>query len=287
MLNIKKDDNCFSLNETEAINYGKSLNSGYLNSKPFNHVVINDFLPRWLADDVLDKFPISRSTSDVEFKSTNFENLKRQVSPYNTCAMNLNLFYFFNSSPFLTFLESLTGIRGLIGDPYYGGGGFHEISRGGKLGIHADFRIHPKLKLHRKINVLIYLNKDWENDWCGNLELWDRDMSNIVESIEPSFNKCVIFNTESDAYHGHPEPMLTPEGYTRKSIALYYYSASYDAYGEAPNISTIFKSRPLDNNKLKYLSNLQNLREKYFSLSQWMPPILYYFARSIYSKFLK
>ena len=101
----------------------------------------------------------------------------------------------------------MTGIEGLIPDPDFLGGGFHETLRGGHLGIHADFNIHKRLILHRKINVLIYLNDNWKESYGGNLELWDKKMNGKVVSVSPTINKCVIFNTDIDSFHGHPDPL--------------------------------------------------------------------------------
>lgn len=120
----------------------------------------------------------------------------------------------------------------------------HEIGTGGKLGIHADFRIHQRLALQRRINVLIYLNKDWQPKWGGDLELWDRDMKACVHRIEPLFNRCVVFNTDADSFHGHPDALNTPAGITHKSIALFYYTASQSVYDEIKDETTNFRLRP-------------------------------------------
>jgi Rps23 Pro-64 3,4-dihydroxylase Tpa1-like proline 4-hydroxylase len=130
-----------------------------------------------------------------------------------------------NSAAFLQFLQILTGIKEpLIGDPYLAGGGMHEIKKGGFLKVHADFNKHPELKLDRRINVLVYLNKDWKEEYGGYFELWDKSMSNCEKKIAPIFNKMVIFSTTDYSYHGHPDPLTCPEDRSRKSLALYYYS---------------------------------------------------------------
>ena len=133
------------------------------------------------------------------------------------------LFYSFNSKPFIRVLENITNINGLIPDPYFLGAGFHEIGQGGHLSVHVDFNHHKVMNLERRINVLIYLNKDWDKTCGGQLELWNKDVSKSVKSVVPAFNRCVIFNTTDWSYHGNPEPVKHPAGVTRKSIALYYY----------------------------------------------------------------
>ena len=127
-------------------------------------------------------------------------------------ALHRQLFHFFNSRPMLEFLEGLTTIQGLLPDPYFVGGGYHETGRGGKLGIHADFRVNEQLHLDRRVNVIIYLNESWP-EWGGHLELWDRDMTVKCKEIAPVFNRCVVFNTDATSYHGHPEPLQHPKGY--------------------------------------------------------------------------
>jgi len=156
-----------------------------------------------------------------------------------------------NSSTFLNFLESLTGIQGIIPDPHFNGGGLHQIERGGYLKIHVDFNRHKRLKLDRRLNLLLYLNRDWQEEYGGHLELWDRDMNRCHQRILPIFNRCVIFNTNDFSYHGHPDPITCPEGMTRKSLALYYYSNGrpadelQDSGGKEAH-STIFRARTAD-----------------------------------------
>lgn len=99
----------------------------------------------------------------------------------------------------LQFLEGVVGIAGLIPDPYFNGGGFHEISRGGKLGVHADFGLNDELNLKRRLNVLMYLNDRWDTTWGGQLELWHRAMTYKERAVDPLFNRCVIFSTDEDS----------------------------------------------------------------------------------------
>jgi hypothetical protein len=181
------------------------------------------------------------------------------------------LFEFFNSRPMLEFLEGLTTIRGLIPDPYFIGGGFHETGRGGKLGIHADFRINEQLHLHRRLNVIVYLNEEWKPEWGGALELWDRDMKSKVREVMPVFNRCVVFNTDADSFHGHPDPLETPEGVLRRSIALYYYTASKEIYNEVPSTSTMYHARPGDDATVRREARRLRFDQH---VRQWVPPAL-------------
>jgi hypothetical protein len=121
-------------------------------------------------------------------------------------------------------LETLTGEGPLISDPYYDGGGLHQIERGGHLAVHSDFARPTHLPIYRRLNLLIYLNRDWDEAFGGKLELWSRDGKEKVKDVLPVANRAVIFTTDTTSYHGHPEPLTCPPDRSRRSLALYYYS---------------------------------------------------------------
>ena len=129
-------------------------------------------------------------------------------------------FLFFDNTPFLQFLEQMTGIPGLIPDPYFMGAGIHKTLNGGHLDIHADFNLHKQMNVERRLNVLIYLNDDWQEDWGGCFEIWDKEMTRMEARFAPTFNRMVCFSTGSDTFHGNPEPVNHPKGEPRQSIAL-------------------------------------------------------------------
>jgi Rps23 Pro-64 3,4-dihydroxylase Tpa1-like proline 4-hydroxylase len=153
------------------------------------------------------------------------------------------LLYHLNSITFLEFLSKVTGIANLISDPCFDGGGLHQIVRGGKLAIHADFNKHPRYGLDRRLNVLLYLNRDWHESYGGYLELWNRDMTRCEARVLPLFNRLMIFGTTDFTYHGHPEPLACPAGMTRKSLALYYFTNGRPAEEVSPDHSTLFQPR--------------------------------------------
>ena len=175
-------------------------------------------------------------------------------------------------------METLTGIENLISDPYFLGAGLHQIPRGGKLAVHADFNRHNKFPLDRRLNILVYLNKDWKEEYGGHLELWDRDMSKC-KKIAPLFNRMVVFPVTDWAYHGHPEPLTCPEGRTRKSIALYYYTNGRpENEVKKGKKSTQFVPRPGENfpelNRLEPNHPESNHTGWRFWLTRLTPPIL-------------
>lgn len=234
------------LDDEKAHEIGQSKMDDYAFAEPFCHAVIDDFLPAELAEQILQHFPVDKKAHDKIYQKGYGGQFKRQVLPADCDEFTRNLFGFFNSSYILRFLEGITNIQGLLPDPYFAGGGFHEISTGGLLGIHADFRVNEGLQLIRRVNVLIYLNKDWQEAYGGKLELWDKAMTHKVKEVAPLFNRCVIFNTDADSFHGHPEPLTTPPELTRKSIALYYYTALPVANDTGESRHTNYVARPND-----------------------------------------
>jgi hypothetical protein len=145
------------LNVKVAKKIGEGLSGDYCFAEPFPHIVIDNFLPKDFIDKIVDNFPTDKLDGDVVFEMGYAGLHKRQVAPENCNGFTREVFGFFNSTPVVQFLESLTTIPALIPDPHFVGGGFHETSAGGKLGIHADFRINESLHLNRRINMIIYL----------------------------------------------------------------------------------------------------------------------------------
>ncbi len=264
--------------------FGEELSGTYCFAEPFPHIVIDNFLPLPFIEEIYSLFPTEKLADD-KFSENEYGGLhKRQVLP-ESCEQKIrSIFHFFNSAPVLQFLEGLTTIDSLIGDPYFNGGGFHEIFKGGKLGVHADFRINEQLHLNRRINMLIYLNKNWDPDFGGNLELWDKEMKAKVDSVAPLFNRCVIFNTDADSYHGHPDPLNTPNEITRKSIALYYYTASKKVYEDTPPHSTMYVARPSDSKHIK--RQTAKLRRQNYK-KDWIPPVAFRTWSKLKSKIKK
>ena len=229
----------------------KEINE-YRQAQPFPHIVIDDFLPPSLLNGVIDDF---RNYNNWGWDNSNYSKdhqVKKFFSPWNndgdtTLPINTKLILnYFNSPDVINMLEELTGIKGLIADPTLLGGGMHKIDSGGKLSIHADSRKHAISGNYRRLNLLVYLNKDWNKEWGGSLQLWDKDMTTMVQDIQPLFNRVVIFNTGADTYHGHPHPLNTPNGMSRISLALYYYTKENPDTEENSVTSAVWKDTPVE-----------------------------------------
>jgi Rps23 Pro-64 3,4-dihydroxylase Tpa1-like proline 4-hydroxylase len=224
----------------EAREFGKAASADYRARKPYAHGCYDNFMPPEILEKVQEELRVLPEAES--FFSRPQERKKSAYMPERLGPYTRALFHSLNSKAFLGYLEELTGIEGLIPDPYFSGGGIHVVSNGGHLDIHADFNHHGKMNLERRLNVLIYLNKDWREDWGGSFEIWNEDMSAKVAGFVPLFNRMCCFNTGSNTWHGNPEPVNHPSGEPRMSIALYYYTATWDTTRVAH--STLFKPRP-------------------------------------------
>jgi Rps23 Pro-64 3,4-dihydroxylase Tpa1-like proline 4-hydroxylase len=254
---------CFDTDQCRAA--GSALAERYRANPPFPHVVLDDFLDADFLRRVVEEFPDS-SGQDCFLRDQ--EKLKFQYRP-DECQgpFTRMLFAELNSRAFLGFLSELTGIKGLIADPYHAGAGLHETKRGGYLGIHADFPRHEEMRVNRRLNLLIYLNEDWQDDYGGALELWDKRMRAARQRVLPVFGRAVIFSTDKDTFHGHPDPLSCPEGRSRRSIATYYYTAQVEDQLQYER-TTDFRRRPGTTDKRDWAVLLHHLK------ADWLPPVL-------------
>ena len=213
----------------------------YRRAVPFPHVVLRSVLDDDLLEQVASEFP---ALDEMGTQFVEDESIKSAESRWERFGpATRRLLGELHSEPVLESLSTLTGVADLLPDPYLFGGGQHQIRRDGYLRVHADFNRHRRVALERRLNLLVYLNRDWDDAWGGQLELWDREMQRAVVTVAPRFNTLVVFTTTSTSFHGHPTPLCCPPGVTRKSIALYYYTALRDGSGAALPHSTLWQAR--------------------------------------------
>jgi 2OG-Fe(II) oxygenase superfamily len=200
----------------------RSRHEQFASAEPFPYTVFDNLVPDDLLERVLSEFPAV--SDDRWFRFDHVRSHKLALNKESDIGTSTRqLLAQFNGAVFVNFLEALTGEEGLIPDPHLKGGGLHQIETGGFLKIHTDFNLHPEWELDRRINVILYLNRGWDPSWGGQLELWNFEMT-ACRTIEPVFNRMLVFETSDTSKHGHPDPLASPPGVSRRSLALYYYS---------------------------------------------------------------
>lgn len=250
----------------------------YQKNQPYPHISIDEFFHENFIAELIGDYP---TVSSPAWKRASFdpqhEEEKLSLDQIEDLPLSIrNVILALNSPLFLNFLERLTEIDGLIPDPYLAGGGLHMLPRGGRLGIHADFNIHEKLKLDRRLNLLLYLNHNWKPEWGGELELWDEEVKTKVRSYPPIANRVVVFSTTDTAFHGHPNPLQCPKGIYRKSIALYYYTNGRPADERSGSHSTLFRNRPGEVNNISRVRDIAR---------QLTPPVIWEIGRRFSRRF--
>ena len=214
----------------------------YARAEPFPHLVVDGVLTPEAFDAAAAEFP---DTTDEFWKAylhvneTKYSNTQPDTWGPTLTAVARE----FCSERFVAFLGELTGIDDLMPDWSMDGGGLHQTLRGGHLNIHADFTTHH---VHddwaRRVNILLYLNREWHDEWGGKLELWDKDMIACQDRVTPAGNRMLVFTTSFDSFHGHPDGLTCPPGMARRSMALYYFTQEHDAVRRSTN----YRARPED-----------------------------------------
>jgi Rps23 Pro-64 3,4-dihydroxylase Tpa1-like proline 4-hydroxylase len=221
-----------------------TLSKRYQQNAPYPHLFVADFLDPHVAHAMAAEFPAPSTDAWVQYKHHNENKLglnKRALFPRLLGEVVDEL----NSEEFVAWLSKLTGIPNLVPDQTLEGGGLHQSTRGGFLNVHTDFTMHHYHKhWRRRVNLILYLNEGWREEWGGSIELWDREMKNCGAKLPPIFNHALIFNTDEGSFHGFPEPLSCPENVSRKSLALYYYTI--EPGGKTHARSTNYRGRPQD-----------------------------------------
>ena len=212
---------------------------------PFPNFCIDHFLDEAFAETVLASFPTFAEAAKMgrSFSAVN-EKGKIQVTDASKFAVPIaELNHALATPEFRDFLSYAFDIPHLLEDDQLDGGGIHQTGARGHLDVHVDFNYIEARQLHRRLNILIYFNKDWDPNWGGNIELWDKHVKVCAHSFSPVFNRCVVFETSEISYHG-VSAVKCPEDRTRKSFAAYYYTKEAPTGWDGQVHSTIFKARP-------------------------------------------
>ena len=220
------------------------LQTLYRQNRPIPHILLKDFIDPELARRAMKEFPAAATEAWTHYEHQNENKLGMTDRRFFPAAL-ARLVDQFNSPAFVSWLSELTGISGLEPDPSLEGAGLHQSVCGGFLNVHTDFSHHHYRKnWRRRINLILYLNDGWKEEWGGAIELWDEKMRRCEAKYPPLFNHVLIFNTDAKSFHGFPEPLSCPLDASRKSLALYYYTAE-DKSRTAVR-STDYRPRPND-----------------------------------------
>lgn len=261
----------------------EKFKNNYANAIPYPSISFKDFFDKDMLDGVLSEFEDLDKGATLKYETPN--EIKLASKGESRFGDKTKQFvHYLNSEPFLEFLQVLTGIEEtLVPDPFFEGGGFHQTKAGGFLKIHADFNKHKLTKLDRRLNILIYLNKDWKEEYGGYFEMWDKDMTKCVGKFAPEFNTLAMFNTTDFTYHGLPNPLTCPPDRSRKSIALYYYSngrPSSEVNQGLEDHTTLFVARKgdtIDEQMVKF-NKKQGVKELVKDLT---PPMVFRLAKKV------
>jgi Rps23 Pro-64 3,4-dihydroxylase Tpa1-like proline 4-hydroxylase len=220
------------------------LSRRYRDNKPCPHILLKNFLNPQTALAMAQQFPQPNSDAWTQYKHANENKLgmpKREMFPATIGAVVDEL----NSPAFVAWISKLTGIPNLMADPMLEGGGLHQSGPGGYLNVHTDFSMHHfHTDWHRRVNLILYLNPGWKEEWGGSLELWEAKMARCGAKYPPLLNHALIFTTDERSLHGFPDPLTCPAGESRKSLALYYYTVEP---GKKVTVhSTDYFARPQD-----------------------------------------
>ena len=221
------------------------LKEAIKNASPFPYFCLDNFLVENFANEILDSFPSFQDAQKMgrEFQSVN-EKRKIQITDsakFPPAIAKLN--QLLAAPEFLGLMSELMGIPKLLADPEMAGGGIHETNSGGHLDVHIDFNLHGKNQWHRRLNILIYFNKDWKEEYGGYFDIWDKEVKKCYGAFAPIFNRVVVFETSEISFHG-VRPLTCPPDIMRKSFAAYYYTKEAPAHWDGKHHSTVFKPRP-------------------------------------------
>lgn len=228
---------------------------------PCRHLVLDNFLDQELADTLFAKFP-SLESLNVKRKSMNEEKAEDyHFERWDPAFSDLRKVV--GSEEFYQWMRKVTGVEGLITTTDSLGSGVHQGGNGSYVDVHVDVNMNPEAGLWRRVNLLIYLNKEWKEEYGGHLELWDKDMKVKHQHVAPSHNRAVIFYTDDDSPHGYSKINI-PEGESRKSFYTYYYTEIGEGFKYR---DSKFVSRPDDSLSKKILTETKEtikIRAKQF-----------------------
>jgi hypothetical protein len=227
---VKIDKNYLELISKESVlqHFGDwtknidNLKHNFLNAEPFEHIIIDNFLENSYAEKLQNLFP---KNNDSWHEYNNPIEVKYTYDNINLLFEELKNYFYYLSTPEITnIIRKITTISDLEYDEYLHGAGLHIHPRNGRLNIHLDYEKHPFSGKERRLNIILFMSKDWNINWNGANELWDKNVTKCIAKTEIKFNRAILFKTNDISWHGLPDKITCPNDIFRKSLAYYYVS---------------------------------------------------------------
>lgn len=223
-----------------------TMTEKYNNAPYINHIYTSNLFNNEDTETILNEWPQitdKRWQSSKKMINNNVGN-KLEIATLENMGQNTQtILKKLNSKEFINSLEKITGINNLKSDIDLYGGGLVYTPKGGFLKVHADFNYYDKIKMYRRLNLIIYMNKEWDTSWNGNIEFWNQDISEKLLSYPPNLNTFLLFRVHDTAYHGYPDSISCPDNMGRKSINIYYYTEENDTLQDKSPHKTLWKNK--------------------------------------------
>lgn len=202
----------------------EELRLQYFQGTPVHYLIIDNFLPEEIFHSVT--FEIDFLQPDQWTVFSNEKSYRKECRNLSEAARLQSMAYSFQGSLFLNWIEKITDHEKLIADPHMRGGGICRVSSGHSLGLHNDFNWNEQIRLTRRLNLILYMNTEWDESWGGDLEFWNFERTECVAKISPTPNRLVIWDYDERLIHGHPTPLTCPEDIHRQNFIQFYYSSN-------------------------------------------------------------
>ena len=228
----------------------EELSASYRDAKPFPHVVIDDLFAPPVLEALLAEMAGMGGEKWKQVDQDSRERTLRMKSAAHMGPAGERLLGIVHSAAFLYFLSEVTGIPSLLPDPYLNGGGYAQMRRGDYFNVHSDRNVAYDTGMLRRLALIVFLNKDWRADYEGRLELWNHEATRCEATVEPLFNKTVIFEVANPNYHGVPVPLACPSDRMRRSFIVYYHTVGKPGDAEVKPHTSLFAPRSHGTNRM-------------------------------------
>jgi hypothetical protein len=218
----------------------EAMRETYRSGVPFPHVILDDLFAPALLDSVLAEMAAMSAEQWRVVETRSVEKIRRMRSGVEVGSAGAQLVSLVHSASFLYLLSEITGIWQLLPDPYLQGAGYAAMQRGDFFNVHSDRNIAYDTGLTRRLAMIVFLNKEWDPKYHGQLELWNDSGTRCDVSVDPLYNRTILFEVADPNYHGVPTPIDCPAGRSRQSFIVYYHTVGIDGKSEVTPHSSLF-----------------------------------------------